>query len=111
MVHEPDPNSPLGQAQARARQVPAWIRLPVIAAVFIATGYCVFANAGPYRFLAEAQAKLFDGKHYLMLSGGLTLLLFLVPAVVVMQLLGAAFAKPHAGAPPQGPPQGPPGPY
>jgi hypothetical protein len=100
MVHEPDPNSPLGQFQQRARRVPAPIRgLFVVAAIGL-TGYCVVADTGPYRFLAETQASFMHGKHYIMLSGMLTLLLFLLPAIVVLQLLAGLFAeKPPAGPP------------
>jgi hypothetical protein len=55
------------------------------------TGYCVVADAGPYRAIAEAQASVMHGKHYFMLSGMLTLLVFLAPAIVVLQLLAGLF--------------------
>jgi len=103
MVHEPDPNSLLGQLQRRARRVPAALRALFIVGAFALSGLALFADLPPYSLIAEAQASLFDGKHYLMLSGSLTLLFFLLPVLLVIQALAGLFKEPEIVPPRQYP--------
>lgn len=91
LTQEPDPSSPLGRLSLRARRVPIPIRLLFILAALGATGLCVVADAGPYQVVADAQAALFDGDHYPVISGALTFLVFALPAAVAIQLLAGLF--------------------
>jgi hypothetical protein len=117
MVHEPDPDSPLGRFQQRARRVPIPIRAIFVIVPIALTLYCVVDDSGPYALLADAQASVMDGEHYIVLSGGVTLLLFLLPSLVVIQLLAGLFKDPNAGQaqagaqPPYPPQQGQHGPF
>jgi hypothetical protein len=85
--------APLATAQARARTVPVYLRVPIIVAALALPFYWIVTDSGPYRAVANFQARIFDGSHYIMLSGGLTFIATLVPALVIVQLLAFAFRR------------------
>ncbi|MBK8258172.1 MAG: hypothetical protein IPK82_36585 [Polyangiaceae bacterium] len=107
----------------RAKRVPAVIRALFMVAAVIAIVFTIVADLPPYSLIADAQAALFNGEHYPVISVGLTAICFLSPAGAFIQVLAGYF--PEAAPPPnafgaspfgQGPfPQGPnpyqPGPY
>lgn len=84
--------------------MPVAIRVLFLLATFGLTFYCIVTDAGPYALIADAQAAVMHGEHYLMLSGLLTLLVFLVPTIVVLQLLALLFKGPTPPTPPMPPP-------
>ena len=102
MFHEPDPDTLLGRIALRSRRVPPLVRVPFILASLGAAGLCVVADLGPYRVIADAQAAIFDGEHYLAVSLLVTLLVCILPAAIAIQLLAGLF--PDRGPPaPQSP--------
>lgn len=111
-AHEPDPTSPLGKLQLRARRVPLWIRVPVLLFAFVAAFATMGLDIPPYSLIVDAQAALFDNQHYPVISIGLTIVCFILPAGLFLQLLAglfpdntppdplAHFPPPNAGPPP-----------
>lgn len=81
----------LADAQSRARQVPAWIRLPIIVGALGGAVYQLVAQVGIAGWLIAAQAAMFGGKYYVMLTGLVTFLVMLVPAIILVQLLAGLF--------------------
>jgi len=102
LTHEPDPNSPLGRLALRAKRVPAVIRALFIVPALGGAVLCAVADVGPYRLVADAQASIFGGEHYLFISFVLTMLICILPAGAAIQLL-AGFFPDNAPAQPQSP--------
>lgn len=100
---EPDPDTAVGRMALRARRVPVLLRvllaLPAVAlfVLFIAT------DSGPYGFFAGLQASVMDGEHYLIVSGGLSFIVVMLPSVITIQLLGGLYFKEKAAPPLIGP--------
>ena len=77
----------LTAAGARARTVPAWIRLPIIAVALALPVYWLITDSGAWAIFADLQARLLDGEYYIVLNGALTFLVTVIPAAIVVQLL------------------------
>jgi hypothetical protein len=92
-AQEPDPSSPLGQLQIRARRVPLWIRVPVLLVAFLAPVACAVLDLPPYTLFAAIQAAILSGEHYPMLSFVLSMLVFVLPAGLFIQLLAGLFPE------------------
>ncbi len=88
---EPDPNTPLGKLQLRAKRVPLWVRVPVLLLAFVLAFACMLLDLPPYSLLVSGQAAIFDGEHYPVISVGLTLVFFLVPVGIGLQLIAGFF--------------------
>ena len=83
----------LAEAQSRAGAVPAWIRVPIIVLTLGGAAYQMVAGVGIAGWLMSAQAAVFDGKYYVVVTGLLTLVIMLVPAVILVQLLAGLFDR------------------
>lgn len=88
---EPDPNTPLGRLQLRAKRVPLWVRIPAIVFAFAVTIVVIVLDLPPYSLLVSGQAAAFDGQHYPVVSIGLTMVCFLVPIGIGLQLIAGFF--------------------
>ncbi len=51
------------------------------------------AGVGVAGWLMAAQGAVLGGKHYLMLTGLLTLVITLIPGVILVQLLAGLFRR------------------
>ena len=104
MFQEPDYTTPLGRLSLRARRVPAFIRIPLLLLGFAAALLCAILDAGPYAFIANAQASIFDGEHYLALTFLFTVMVFLTPVGLVLHAIAGQFKDNRpAYLPPQEP--------
>ena len=71
----------------KAKVVPGIIRFGLLGLSFAATAYCVVTFSGPYGFLSYWQAEVMNGEYYVLFSGLITVLIFLIPAVVIVRAL------------------------
>lgn len=53
--------------------------------------YSVVADVGPYFFVSRLQAEMFGGTHYLLISGLVTFICSIVPALIVVHALASFF--------------------
>ena len=83
--------NPLEALSLRARRVPLLLRLPIIAAPFALLVFWIATDSGPYATIADFQTVFLDGEHYIALSGLLSLLVALVPALILIHLLATFF--------------------
>ena len=92
-LFDPPKDGPMAKPAAYARKVPIWIRLPLIFIPFGVTIYWLLTESGIYLAIAEFQASFLDGEHYIVLSFLGALIVMLVPAAVIVQVLGRYYAK------------------
>ena len=69
----------------RNRIVPAWLRAVIIIPCFILAGYMIVEDVWIYQWIKELQLQAFDG-YYVVLTGLLTLLPCLIPALVLVTM-------------------------
>ena len=77
----------------KAKVVPGVIRFGLLGLSTAGFAYSWYSMSGPYRWLAELQASMFDGEYYLMLTALLSFLIFLLPAVIIVRLLVPYYTK------------------
>lgn len=65
--------------------------MPVIVGSLAAAAYCVVTDTGPYAIVSRLQADLFGGKHYVIVSGLVTIICALVPALALVHGLASFF--------------------
>jgi hypothetical protein len=81
----------LRESQLAARRVPLWIRIPIVAAPLALSVYFIATFSGPYRYIAELEARLLGGSYHPQLAALLTILVCLLPALVVMSFTKRLF--------------------
>ncbi len=84
-------NDALEKRSKRSRQVPAYIRGPLLVLALAVQAYSVWSFSGPYAWIANFQADLMDGEHYMTLSFVLSLLIVLLPVVAIMFFLAPIY--------------------
>ncbi|MCH2234182.1 MAG: hypothetical protein MK078_08005 [Crocinitomicaceae bacterium] len=77
----------------KAKVVPGIIRLGLLGLSALGFAYSWYYFSGPYLWLAELQASIFDGEYYLLLTALLSFLIFLLPAVLIVRLLVPYYTK------------------
>ena len=77
----------------KAKVVPGVIRFGLLGLSCLGFAYSWYDFSGPYYWLAELQAKMFDGEYYLTLTALLTFLICLLPAVLIVRSLVPYYTK------------------
>lgn len=79
----------------RNKIVPAWLRAVIIVPLFILCAYMIIEDVGVYVWIKEAQLSAFDG-FYVVLTGLLTLLVCLLPALPLVTMARKHYEKKQA---------------
>jgi hypothetical protein len=79
--------------QSYTLRVPVWIRLILVLGAFVMPTYWAVTGTGMYAALAEWQAGPPGGSHYIVISFGLPLIFFLLPALAILLVIGQFFPE------------------
>ncbi|MEY3442644.1 MAG: hypothetical protein RLZZ519_925 [Bacteroidota bacterium] len=79
--------------QSYTLHVPVWIRLLLVLGAFVMPTYWAVTGTGMYAALAEWQSGPTGGSHYIVISFGLPLIFFLLPALAILLVIGQFFPE------------------